>query len=150
MVVSLLLTDGLGQKGLIVAGIHLLSCWFYTVFLALLHVDSSDILRFSLAVSRCGLGVCMGFVCVHASVHGCGCMRACVCVCGCLYACSRACMCDVWWFVPKANKSVMPGIRPWPFLTRHRQVERLINQAPSHRCDGFHTNRQQTVKVTSN
>ena len=83
---------------------------------------------------------------MHASVHGHGCMRTCVCVCGCLYAC----MCDVWLFVPNANKSVMPGIRLWPLLTRHRQAERLINQTPSHRCDDFHTNRQQTAKVTFN
>ncbi|PWA19513.1 hypothetical protein CCH79_00006814 [Gambusia affinis] len=48
-----------------------------------------------------------------------------------------------------ANKSVMPGIRPWPLLKLHRQAERLINQTASHRCDGFHTNRQQTVKSSS-
>lgn len=59
-------------------------------------------------------------------------------------------MSDIWRFAPKANKSVMPGIRPWPLLKLHRQAERLINQTASHRCDGFHTNRQQTVKVTSN
>lgn len=59
-------------------------------------------------------------------------------------------VCDIWRFAPKANKSVMPGIRPWPLLKLHRQAERLINQTASHRCDGFHTNRQQTVKVTSN
>lgn len=59
-------------------------------------------------------------------------------------------VCYTWRFAPKANKSVMPGIRPWPLLKLHRQAERLINQTTSHRCDGFHTNRQQTVKVTSN
>lgn len=77
-------------------------------------------------------------------------VRTCVCprVCGCslLYFA----VCDIWRFAPKENKSVMPGIRPWPLLKLHRRAERLINQTASHRCDGFHTNRQQTVKVTSN
>lgn len=75
--------------------------------------------------------------------------RTCVCLhvreCSLLYY-----VCDIWRFAPKANKSVMPRIRPWPLLKLHRQAERLINQTASHRCDGFHTNRQQTVKVTSN
>lgn len=77
-----------------------------------------------------------------------------VCTCVCLHVRELSLLyfsvCDIWRFAPKANKSVMPGIRPWPLLKLHRQAERLINQTASHRCDGFHTNRQQTVKVTSN
>lgn len=74
-------------------------------------------------------------------------MSACACVCS---HHSHVGVCYTWRFAPKANKSVMPGIRPRPLLKLHRQAERLINQTTSHRCDGFHTNRQQTVKVTSN
>lgn len=74
--------------------------------------------------------------------------------CVCLHVCECSLLffsvCDICRFAPKANKSVMPGIRPWPLLKLHRQTERLINQTASHRCDGFHTNHQQTVKVTSN
>lgn len=87
--------------------------------------------------------------CVLYAYHG---GRTCVCprVCECSLLYFGVCVCDIWRFAPKANKSVMPGIRPWPLLKLHRQAERLINQTASHRCDGFHTNRQQTVKVTSN
>lgn len=75
-------------------------------------------------------------------------VSACTSVCEC--SALHFSVCYTWRFAPKANKSVMPGIRPWPLLKLHRQAERLINQTASHRCDGFHTNRQQTVKVTSN
>lgn len=92
-------------------------------------------------------GICTAPSCTGYAYRG---GRTCVC----LRVCERSLLyfsaCDIWRFAPKANKSVMPGIRPWPLLKRHRQAERLINQTASHRCDGFHTNRQQTVKVTSN
>lgn len=91
--------------------------------------------------------ICTAPTCILYAYHG---GRTCVCLhvseCSLLYFS----MCDIWRFAPKANKSVMPGIRPWPLLKLHRQAERLINQTASHRCDSFHTNRQQTVKVTSN
>lgn len=91
--------------------------------------------------------ICTAPTCILYAYHG-GCTCVClhVCECSLLYFS----VCDIWRFAPKANKSVMPGIRPWPLLKLHRQAERLINQTASHRCDGFHTNRQQTVKVTSN
>lgn len=81
----------------------------------------------------------------HCGISTCVRLKS-VCECSALHFS----VCYTWRFAPKANKSVMPGIRPWPLLKLHRQAERLINQTASHRCDGFHTNRQQTVKVTSN
>lgn len=121
-----------------------MSAWLYTAwFLSLLALDSADTLRFPLAVSRwrtsrrCVVRISWrAYMCLPASV--------------CASTRSYFSACDIWRFAPKANKSAMPGIRPWPLLKPHRQAERLINQTASHRCDGFHTNRQQTVKVTSN
>lgn len=137
--------------------------------MSFLALDHTDTLRFSLAVSRWwreGCGRAGAHAHTHTSLplmsvlvlrdlhftnlyadHG---VRTCVCprVCGCSLLYFG--VCDIWRFAPKANKSVMPGIRPWPLLKLHRRAERLINQTASHRCDGFHTNRQQTVKVTSN
>lgn len=128
--------------------------------LSSLPLDSTDTLRFSLAVSRwwrTGMTHKSVFTPVFVLTHL-HCTSLCsVCISWRAYMCLPACVwmlhfgvCDIWRFAPKANKSVMPGIRPWPLLTLHRQAERLINQTASHRCDGFHTNRQQTVKVTSN
>lgn len=142
-----------------------------------LPLDSTDTLRFSLAVSRwwrkgdklgcaqvcfhaclCVYLHCINLctVCISWRVYIClDCVHTCsltyFCVCVCVYVRVRVSVCLIFeGFGPKANKSVMPGIRPWPLLKQHRQAEGLINQTASHRCDGFHTNRQQTVKVTSN
>lgn len=157
--VSPQLTDSQGWEFVLVETEYIFCLLGYTwCVLSSLPLDSTDTLRFSLAVSRwwrratslCAqvcFCACTAPTCSLYAYHG---GRTCVCphVCECLLLYFS--VCDIWGFAPKANKSVMPGIRPWPLLKLHRQAERLINQTASHRCDGFHTNRQQTVKVTSN
>lgn len=101
----------------------------------------------SVSMPACVHLQCTNLFCILYAYRG---VRTCVCLHVCRCSLLYFSVCDIWRFAPKANKSVMPGIRPWPLLKLHRQAERLINQTASHRCDGFHTNRQQTVKVTSN
>lgn len=162
--VSSLLTDSLGWEFVLVETEYIFCLLGYTWrVLSSLPLDSTDTLRFSLAVSRWwrrGTSLCASLC-----SHPCLCASAlhqlvyCKHITEGVHVSGRVCLnvqhyifsvCDTWRFAPKANKSVMPGIRPWPLLKLHRQAERLINQTASHRCDGFHTNRQQTVKVTSN
>lgn len=144
---------------------HLLSAWLYMVgfvfatpgqhwhievFISRKQVAEERDERAHTSPPPC-LSLCSG-ICTAPSCAGYAYRGGRTCVCP--RVCERSLLyfgaCDIWRFAPKANKSVMPGIRPWPLLKLHRQAERLINQTASHRCDGFHTNRQQTVKVTSN
>lgn len=139
--------------------------WCVVSFLALDHTDT---LRFSLAVSRwwreerastrthAHTFTLVSLRCLSLYFGICT-SPTCMQIMECVHVSARVCVdvhsyfgvCDIWRFAPKANKSVMPGIRPWPLLKLRRRAEGLINQTASHRCDGLHTNRQQTVKVTS-